>query len=145
MRVGFLRRRAPYVGCVASSDPVISCVVGYYPVADMTTELAGVADTARRDALLAKYSPSHALTARGVSAPPVLIVRAGKDGAVVNTSIDRFLAAAVAANADVTFMNYPDGLHGFDAYNDTAQSRQIILDTFDFIIRKAAGSGAVKN
>lgn len=113
----------------------LRCVVGYYPVADATQEFAAVADTVRRKQLLGLYSPSHVLATRGDGAPPVFIVRAGKDSPVINSAIDRFIAAATAANADLTFINYPEGVHGFDAYNDTDESRRIIEATFDFILR----------
>ena len=116
----------------------IRCVVGFYPLGDATNEFAVVADSARRMTLLSKYSPSHVFRSRAPDAPPVFIARAGRDSDVINGSIDRFMAAAVAANAEVTFVNYPDGLHGFDAYNDTPESRRIIQEAFAFIRRKTS-------
>ena len=118
----------------------VRCIVGFYPLADASGEFASVADTLERDRLLSRYSPSHVLRRRGSIAPPVFLVRAGRDTPVINESIDRFVAAATAANADFTFVNYPEGLHGFDAYNDTATSRRIIRDAFDFIIRRTAAA-----
>jgi acetyl esterase/lipase len=120
---------------LSSRHASLRCVVGYYPLADATQEFAVVADTVRRKELLGLYSPSHVLVARGDAAPPVFIVRAGKDSPVINSAIDRFVAAATAANAALTFINYPEGLHGFDAYNDTDESRRIIEATFDFVRR----------
>lgn len=120
---------------LSGRNSALRCVVGYYPLADATQEFAVVADTIRRKELLGLYSPSHVLLARGDGAPPVFIVRAGKDSPVINSAIDRLVAAATAANADLTFINYPEGLHGFDAYNDTDESRRIIEATFAFILR----------
>lgn len=113
----------------------ISCIVAFYPVADMTGDFATVADTVQRASLLARFSPPQALLARKRPLPPLLIARAGKDSPGINSSIDRFMTAAIGANADVTFVNYPEGVHGFDAYNDTAQSRAIIEQALDFIVR----------
>ena len=64
---------------------------------------------------------------------PVLITRAGLDTQVINDSIDRWAAQALALDLPVTVINYPQGLHGFDLRNDTAQSRSIISQTLDFL------------
>ena len=64
---------------------------------------------------------------------PVLITRAGLDTQVINDSIDRWTAQALALDLPVTVINYPQGLHGFDLRNDTAQSRSIISQTLDFL------------
>jgi CubicO group peptidase (beta-lactamase class C family) len=116
-----------------SAHSNVRCIVAFYPVMDLSAEFAVVADTVQRRALLEQYSPSHVLRARGANAPPVFLARAGKDGPGINTSIDRFLDAAKAVNASVTFVDYPDGVHGFDAYNDTDESRRIIEAAFGFI------------
>ena len=64
---------------------------------------------------------------------PVLVARAGLDSLPINTSIDRWVAQAVEIEAPVTFVNYPEGLHGFDVDNDTPESRQIVTQTLDFL------------
>ena len=130
---------------VALSDRhSVRCVVGFYPAVDLSQDFSVVADSVRRTDLLSRYSPSHVLRSRGSSAPPVFLARAGRDGAVINETIDRFIAAANSANADLTFVNYPEGLHGFDAYNDTDESRRIIEQAFAFIAHHTRSAKRVK-
>jgi uncharacterized protein HemY len=39
----------------------------------------------------------------------------------------------VTAEAPVTFVTYPEGVHGFELEQDTPESRQIITQTLDFL------------
>ncbi|MFW9854875.1 MAG: alpha/beta hydrolase [Candidatus Thorarchaeota archaeon] len=65
---------------------------------------------------------------------PLLIVRAGlEQSAVLNRSIDLYLARLIALNNLVHFINYPNGQHGFDVLDDNKQSRDIIRTTLTFI------------
>ena len=64
---------------------------------------------------------------------PVLVTRAGLDSAMINDSIDRWVAQAVALDMPLTFINYPQGVHAFDLRNDTDESRAIISQTLDFL------------
>ena len=64
---------------------------------------------------------------------PVLVTRAGLDAPSLNTSIDRWVAQAVALDAPVTLITYPEGVHGFEIDNDTPESRQIVTQTLDFL------------
>jgi dienelactone hydrolase len=63
---------------------------------------------------------------------PVLFVRAGLDQPGTNQSLDRGVAAGIAANAPWTLLNYPGGRHGFDVFDDNDLSREIIEETFRF-------------
>jgi hypothetical protein len=64
---------------------------------------------------------------------PLLIVRAGLDNTPhLNSTIDHFISKAVSQNLPINFINYPKGQHGFDAYDDNDQSREIIKKTIDF-------------
>lgn len=64
---------------------------------------------------------------------PLLIVRAGLDNVPhLNSTIDHFMSEAVNQNLQITFINYAEGQHGFDAYDDNDQSREIIKKTIDF-------------
>jgi dienelactone hydrolase len=63
---------------------------------------------------------------------PVLFVRAGLDQPLTNQSLDRVVAAGIAANAPWTLLNYPGGRHGFDVFDDNDLSREIIEETFRF-------------
>jgi dienelactone hydrolase len=64
---------------------------------------------------------------------PVLVTRAGLDALPLNNSIDRWVAQAVELDAPVTLITYPEGLHGFELDNDTPESRQIVMQTLDFL------------
>ena len=64
---------------------------------------------------------------------PLLIVRAGLDNVPhLNSTIDHFISKAVSQNLQINFINYKEGQHGFDAYDDNDQSREIIKKTIDF-------------
>jgi dienelactone hydrolase len=65
---------------------------------------------------------------------PFFVARAGQDEIpLMNDSIDRFVAAALAANAPLTCMNHPFGEHGFDNQNDDDRSREIIRAALAFL------------
>jgi len=57
---------------------------------------------------------------------PLLIVRAGKDREDINQTIDHFIAQAISNNAPLTLINYTEGRHSFDVYDDNAKTRDII-------------------
>ena len=64
---------------------------------------------------------------------PLLIVRAGlDDDPYVTHSLLNFYNNAINQNLPVTLINYPNGLHGFDFYNDNDTTRMIIKSTLDF-------------
>lgn len=64
---------------------------------------------------------------------PLFVARAGLDNPNLNQGIDRFTQAAVAQGLAVSFVNYPEGHHGFDLLDNTEESREIIKRTIDFI------------
>jgi dienelactone hydrolase len=64
---------------------------------------------------------------------PMLVVRAGHDVPGINKGIDAFAAKALAADAQLTLVNYVDGQHGFDLLDDNDQSREVIRQTLDFM------------
>ena len=64
---------------------------------------------------------------------PVLVTRAGLDALPLNQSIDRWVSQAVALDAPVTLVTYPEGRHGFDLLDDTHESRLIVTQTLDFL------------
>lgn len=64
---------------------------------------------------------------------PLLIVRAGLENVPhLNNTIDHFISKAVSQNLQINFINYAEGQHGFDAYDDNDRSREIIKETIDF-------------
>lgn len=114
----------------------IRCLVSFYGVLDMSGELSSVSNEADRESLLKRYSPVQALeslAASGAKSPPVFIARAGKDSTFINNGIDRFTSTALRLNAPITVVNYANGDHGFDGFNDTAESRAIIKAALRFV------------
>ena len=97
------------------------------------TEEAETLPVSEREAWLQSYSPMHRLKKMGANSPPILIARAGRDSAFVNSGLERFISEALKQNVGFAFLNYPDGEHGFDGFNDTDSSRAIIRQTFTFV------------
>ena len=71
---------------------------------------------------------------------PILYVRAGLDRPPVNESIGKLAALAVSQNAPVTFLNYSGGHHGFEGTDFNDATRQVILDTVEFVKRATSAS-----
>ncbi len=65
--------------------------------------------------------------------PPLLIVRAGNDTAVINDSIEEFVTQAIAAGADFSLLNHAEARHGFDIFEDTPRTHAIIRETLEFM------------
>jgi acetyl esterase/lipase len=111
------------------NGPAVRCLVSFYGVLDLSSEISSFSNEAERETLLRRYSPVQtleSLVASGGKSPPVFIARAGKDVPFINNGIDRFTSAALRLNVPITVVNYADGDHGFDGFNDTSQSRAII-------------------
>lgn len=76
----------------------------------------------------------YAMLGMQPSTIPMFIARAGQDGVPgLNDAMDRFIAAALAANAPITAVNHPTGEHGFDCQNDDDRSREIIRGAIEFM------------
>jgi len=63
---------------------------------------------------LGQAGPRQKMLENVATMPPMLVVRAGRDGAGLNNAIDAFSAMALMANAPLTVINYPQGLHAFE-------------------------------
>jgi hypothetical protein len=89
----------------------------------------------------------------------VLYVRAGLDWPGVNEEIMVIASHAIAQNAPLTVLNYPNGYHGFELFNDDDATRAVIEQTLSFVVqatsrpyrlalaarsREAAAAGAVQ-
>jgi tetratricopeptide (TPR) repeat protein len=66
------------------------------------------------------------------------IVRAGLDFYNLNVGIESFVKMALTEDLHFEYINYPEGQHAFDAFDDTPRSREIILQTIDFLKRVLA-------
>jgi len=119
----------------------VRCLVSFYGVLDMSGEVSSINNEAEREAFLKRYSPVQALEsliASGAKSPPLFLARAGKDVAFINNGIDRFVATGLRLNVTITVMNYAGGDHGFDGFNDTAQSRAIIKAALRWVQEQSA-------
>ena len=74
----------------------------------------------------------------GRTYPPMLVVKAGRDEAGINDSIDRFEAAAQALHADVRVVTNPTARHGFDLGPRTRRTRAIMRQTLRFLHARLA-------
>jgi acetyl esterase/lipase len=112
--------------------PWLRCILALYSLFDLQQYAPG-ADPAIH-AFLRSFSPiSH--VEDGGTLPPLFIARAGQDAVpLLNDALDRFVAAAVAANAPLTLMNHPTGVHGFDNQSDDDRSREILQAAIAFAI-----------
>jgi dienelactone hydrolase len=74
----------------------------------------------------------------GLSYPPMLVVKAGRDDASINDSIDRFEAAARELHADARVVTNATARHGFDLGPRTARTRSIMRETLRFLRARLA-------
>jgi dienelactone hydrolase len=74
----------------------------------------------------------------GLTYPPMLVVKAGRDNAATNDSIDRFEAAAQSRHADVRVITNATARHGFDLGPRTARTRAIMRETLRFLRARLA-------
>lgn len=119
----------------------LRCVVLYYALVDpaAATELGmeGIpADFA------AEYDATEAVAATGDPLPRIVVARAGKDFAPINSSLDAFVAASLAANAPLDLMNHPRGEHAFDVLDDDARSRAILRRTLEIVEEVLSADGS---
>ncbi len=64
---------------------------------------------------------------------PTLMVRAGLDAQGLNMAIEGFVQAALQLDVRIEMINYLEGMHAFDIFNNTAESKEVIKRTVDFL------------
>ncbi len=69
---------------------------------------------------------------------PVLLVRAGLDAPVFNIAIDAMTARALRVNAPVTTINFANGRHAFDIFDDDDLSRATVAATLEWMVAQAS-------
>ncbi len=72
----------------------------------------------------------------------ILLVRAGLDSHSINSGMEELMVSALQNDAHVEFINYPEGQHAFDGFDNTARSKEIILQTIDFFRRNLLGDNS---
>ncbi len=125
----------PFLADALREQPTfIRCLIAYYTVMDLRPLASEeeLADSATSETLR-RFSPVAAVKTMSKLSMPVLVARAGQDHPALNTSLDAFVEAALAANAPLDVLNHPAGNHAFDTRNDDARTREIISHTLAFI------------
>ena len=64
---------------------------------------------------------------------PTLIVRAGLDAQIINTSIENFVAESFTQDTRLEVINYLEGIHAFDIFTNTGESKEVIRRTIQFV------------
>jgi acetyl esterase/lipase len=116
--------------------PFVKALVAYYPILDLRERAPGEMRGGRDDLddeIRLDFSPAYHIAASGFSTPPLLVARAGRDNPWLLATIDRFVAAALAANVPIDVLNHPEGHHAFDILDDDARSREILVRTLAFL------------
>lgn len=127
----------PQVAKASHEIEGIRCVVCSYGAMHLEAfrpKLTADAPAEARSALL-DFSPHHQLTMHLGAMPPTLVVRAGLDSPVINSSISDYIHEALRLNAPVQLLNVPEARHGFDLLDHTDWSRSAILCVVDFFAR----------
>jgi dienelactone hydrolase len=73
---------------------------------------------------------------------PILFVRAGLDRPDVNRRITELASLGISQNAPVTLLNHSTGHHGFEIFDDTDATRQVIDRIIEFV-KTTTASGYV--
>jgi acetyl esterase/lipase len=114
--------------------PYVRCLVAVYAFLDVQqSSRHHEHETPER---VKRFSAIEHLGGKRAREIPTFIARAGLDEIpTMNDSIDRFIARAIRENANVTVMNHPAGVHGFDNQNDDDRSREIMESMLTFMRR----------
>jgi len=134
--IRYVRRNAGRLGI----DGDRLCVAGYSAgvVPAVLVALKGTAGRLRcavafYGSLDAYYEQSSPLTYLKKSSPPILVAKAGRDAAPINTSIDRFVAKSRRLGARVELLVHARGRHSFDAHGPEPRTRTILHRTLAFL------------
>ncbi len=119
----FLQRRPDWLRCAA----------GFYTIWDLAPVRASLPWAT--DESVRRWSCLTALDTDTPGLPPLLLVRAGRDGAPLLEGTDTFVRRARERGVDLTVFDHPTGQHGFDTRDDDERSREIIGLTLDFFVR----------
>jgi acetyl esterase/lipase len=118
---------------LGNSPVFIRCVVAFCPLLDL--KQGAPPEDALALQFLKGFSAIESLPDNASSMIPMLIARAGRDDIpTLNEALARFTARALEANAPITVINHPAGLHGFDNQNDDERSREIIRGAIEFMV-----------
>jgi len=133
--IRYIRRNGPRLGIDGDRLCLASFSAGVTPA--MLVALKGSAGKLRcavayYGPLDAYYEQSSPLAQLKRTSLPVLVAKAGRDTAAINTSIERFVAKGRRVGASVQLLVHPQGGHGFDA-ESSLRSRAILRRTLEFL------------
>jgi acetyl esterase/lipase len=108
----WLRTPPPWLRCAAATYPLLAPLPGW-PVEP-------------------RFRPAEAVTAAG--ALPIILTRAGQEAERIAVTVAAFVTAAAASGANLSIIDVPDGHHGFDYLDHTAQSRAAVEQALDAVL-----------
>jgi len=111
----------------------LRCAAGFYTFWDLAPFRASLRPPVEER--IRKWSCVTALEAETLDLPPLLLARAGRDGAAALEGVDTFIRRARERAVDLTVLDHPTGQHGFDTRDDDDRSREIIREALKFFVR----------
>ena len=111
----------------------LRCVVALYPL--LSERRLAATEPPLPASVLARLRPSAHLRRHRQGPFPILIVRAGHDGADVNQAIDAFVDLAREVEAPVTLVRHEQGHHGFETVDATDETRAVLDRALAFLER----------
>jgi acetyl esterase/lipase len=115
----------------------VRCAVALYAMLDLRSLVPSDASPELHASATALSPTTHLPTDL-----PMLVVRAGRDSPMVNVGLDIFVAAAIASNSALDFLNHPRGEHVFECLTDDARTRDIIQQVLAFTKRHLSSSAS---
>lgn len=117
-------------GALLNNQDNIKCLAAFYGFMDIKNIEMWKAESR---STLAKFSLYNYLDSNP-KFPPLFIARAGKEhNPGLNETIDHFVQKATTRNINITMINHPTGVHGFDTQNNDDRSKEIIESLFTFL------------
>lgn len=110
----FLRTPPPWLRCMAASYPAL----GSRPHMELPP----------------RFEPAQALAEVG-DIPPFLLTRVGLEAEPVARTVQTFVEATEKYEVPITIIDVPNGHHGFDLVDYTAESRAAVYQALDFVVK----------
>ena len=114
------------------APPYVRAILAFYAALDIREKAPGSAAEIGDGERIA-FSPGWHVRNEAGRTAPILVARAGLDHPFLNATIDRFVAEALAVNAEIDVLNHPRGRHAFDVLDDDPRSREIISRAVEFL------------
>jgi hypothetical protein len=129
--LGQLRQRSARLSLLMQDAPRMACAAFLYRIHAGSREPHGSPTPRELQVRQSRRGKSIDDLRKDV---PLFVARAGQDQMPgLNEAMDGFLAAALAANLPLTFVNHPAGPHAFDLFHDSEISREIVRQALSFL------------